>query len=509
MPGIGDSGPSGIAPVNLSNLVQPVAPAATPDAVTAMINAFRQGQISADDIIDRAGAVARSRDKAQIAINEAAASPEAQQARLMTAKATALKAKTEVDNAALEAMTQANKLKQEDAIARLGLNGTRYAALYTAIQKPIPTMEDPLNPGHEIPDRDKIKEEASQIGEYLNYKEALAKHESLWSLKPGKYIDASGREVTGDLWHNAATGETSITKPVDKVKSFDEWKAQRSGTAVATVTPTMVQPAQVPVVERLVTPVQIGVPGQSMTQEEAVRMQQQIEAKTGVNLGTAPVVTPTVAPTTATTPPVRITPANMEKQGAFISEVKEAPALKAGAAQDVQRELKESQELMNQIQGAKQIAVAGTVGPLVGSKTGQFWNRSLAALGIKDQTFENQRQLEILVNKKVLEQAKNMKGNLSDRDVRFLEASLVKLSDTPQNWQRFLDLWGRVTQNNLDILSGKAGPNSSGLNPQEAKQADALTPGAAASRVPMGPVVTLNSGRRVQRGADGNYYDVK
>lgn len=67
--------------MNLSNLVTPAQPVVTPDAVKAMTDAFRQGQITAGDILDRVGELGKAKRKAELHIAQSVGSPEADAAR--------------------------------------------------------------------------------------------------------------------------------------------------------------------------------------------------------------------------------------------------------------------------------------------------------------------------------------------------------------------------------------------------------------------------------------------
>lgn len=78
------------------------------------------------------------------------------------------------------------------------------------------------------------------------------------------------------------------------------------------------------------------------------------------------------------------------------------------------------------------------VGPLVGNLFGQLYGQAEALFGYSSRR-NGQRQLETLVADFILEKAGNMKGQLSDRDVKFLAASVPKLNDTQEFWFTWLD----------------------------------------------------------------------
>lgn len=101
-------------------------------------------------------------------------------------------------------------------------------------------------------------------------------------------------------------------------------------------------------------------------------------------------------------------------------------------------------------------------GPLAGSAVGQGWAGLKAitgqALGKSDwaNDREKQRVLEMVSKQNVLEAAKSMKGNLSNKDVAFLEQSVPTLSDTEDVWKWFLDLYERMLRANLETVKDPA-----------------------------------------------------
>jgi hypothetical protein len=52
--------------------------------------------------------------------------------------------------------------------------------------------------------------------------------------------------------------------------------------------------------------------------------------------------------------------------------------------------------------------------------------------------YANQRQFEMFTSERAMELAKQLKGNLSDKDVKWLKDTQPKLSDPPELWQRWL-----------------------------------------------------------------------
>ena len=84
-----------------------------------------------------------------------------------------------------------------------------------------------------------------------------------------------------------------------------------------------------------------------------------------------------------------------------------------------------------------------TVGPGIGSAPGRGWAWAKAFFGAEG-TYENQRALEMTMSSNILAKAENMKGQLSDRDVRFLQSSVPKLTDTENTWRDYIGKWKAI-----------------------------------------------------------------
>ena len=78
------------------------------------------------------------------------------------------------------------------------------------------------------------------------------------------------------------------------------------------------------------------------------------------------------------------------------------------------------------------------VGPLRGSTVGKLAATGQAIAG-SEGVYNAQRELEMWKNELVISLSEKMKGQLSDKDVRFLVQSVPKLEDTEEVWNRFAD----------------------------------------------------------------------
>lgn len=93
------------------------------------------------------------------------------------------------------------------------------------------------------------------------------------------------------------------------------------------------------------------------------------------------------------------------------------------------------------------------LGPTGGGVTGQTVASVGQLLGSPERKIA-QRQAEMLISKSVLESVKLMKGNLSDRDVKFLQSTLPKLSDPPAVWTEFLGRWKGLVETSIAQKAG-------------------------------------------------------
>lgn len=146
------------------------------------------------------------------------------------------------------------------------------------------------------------------------------------------------------------------------------------------------------------------------------------------------------------------------------------------------------------------------VGPVTG-RSGFLYQLG-AALGIDtaEKRFEDQRVLQMIVSENILKAAENMKGQLSDRDVKFLQAAVPKLTDTEDVWDRYFTRWVNMVDQQQQKLTQFLGGQISAeqlrapmtteeeLKAAEAAKAAGVTgagPGQSARYVPDGQGGTL------------------
>lgn len=132
--------------------------------------------------------------------------------------------------------------------------------------------------------------------------------------------------------------------------------------------------------------------------------------------------------------------------------------------EEMTRNMAESRALLVNIDNILP-SVASSVGPAKGSGIGQAFVRVGAALGVPgaEKLYADQDRLRQLINHQVQLAAKNLHGNLSDKDVRFLMESLPGLGSTPEVMTQWLQQFRAMTDLNVKVLEGQAQRGASTL----------------------------------------------
>jgi hypothetical protein len=145
-------------------------------------------------------------------------------------------------------------------------------------------------------------------------------------------------------------------------------------------------------------------------------------------------------------------------------------------------------------------------GPGGGGTTGRFisWAQALAG---SPENMTNQRELDMLINKKVLESVAQMKGAWSDKDIAFLKSQTPKLSDPPEVWNKFLNLWGTMNQELMAAtLGGSALSGVSLLAPATAPQGTSSGGGEPVPGSSSETAIPVNSLEEYKNLQPGQYY---
>jgi hypothetical protein len=201
-------------------------------------------------------------------------------------------------------------------------------------------------------------------------------------------------------------------------------------------------------------------------------------------------------PAPASQPPT-IVPAKVPGAAAFIGPPK---ATKLLDPTKIQEEVIMLQGDLADIANARQIikSTRNVVGPGAGSLPVSKFTQLAAAFGLREQEYKDQTELIMLINRKVVDASERMKGSLSNQDIKFLRDSVPQLTSDEGTWDNFLNKWEAMTSQLVQIKQKQAGV-SGGQTPQN----------SAPSNVSSSAPVTLSTGRKVVRGSDGQFYEVR
>lgn len=465
--------------IDVNQLVRPASEVVTPNAVAHMTDAFRQGAITADDIIARVGERGKLKEKADVQLLQEQTSPEAQSAR---------KGMTHLVQSETDA---------KEAQIKYGPAIQYFQQFAPEAGIPAPVTRDGR------PDYAQMAEIGSQL---YNWK--IQKQTALDRLTPTEWKEGlqNGQKVL--LKFNKA-GELISPELENELhqRAMAPFSSVRPGATAAPAAPAA--PAAAPAAPAA----NPGYTAPAATQAEAVSRDQQLSQllPNAVQPKAAPPIAPapSVSPAPAAKPVIQPSQVGSKIPGVGISlgtnEKEEKEAAKTAEELATNSQLKESVA-----EARKLLTSSNVVGPGIGSKVGQIGIQIGAIFGATNDQYDSQQKLNQLINKKVLEGAQAMKGNLSDKDVRFLKDSFPSLESSEKVWGDYLDNWSRMIDLNDQVLRGVS-PKGASIFDQatSTSQSTVVAPVApAATQGSSGPVVTLATGRKVQRDASGQYHVV-
>lgn len=391
-----------MAITSAQDIVQPRNTEIPQSAIDALTDSFRKGQITVSDIMARK----QERDRAKVELQ------------------TLQQAQTEMmDPNAIAARQSQTQLAGATAQANLGLVQPKAAVEQTALE--MQAAEQKYGPGIKL--WQTLAPEAGIV--------------DMPTLSNGQKDYAKMAEVGLQL----AAQKVRKQRAVDRLQNPTIKDAESNGTKVL---------------------IKINQFGEHLTPElEAELRKQALEPLTLSEMkpGTAqvqPVTTTGTQPAVATAETSAIVPTgqNIPGVGMAVGAIRETSD-KPRSPEALAQELVSMDEFSNDINKVRQ-SIKGTmnvVGPGRGTVIAQAFSQGAAALGSGDEQLRRdaQRDLEIFRSVKVLEGAQKMKGNLSDKDIRFLQDTIPKLTDSEALWSDYLDKMGRMTEANKKILRGE------------------------------------------------------
>ena len=414
----GDARPSNI---RAADLVGPINPVLNQSAVDSLADAFRKGQITSEDIISKQQE--REQKKAEFAEKMSPAAVQSRQAQTQLAGVTAQSA-LELEQHG-EAVKEGTKLYLALAPRASGYSG-----------------ENPKLPDGKT-DYPKMAEIGFQLAAQQTAREAAQKRaEVVGNVKSPdgtKNFPTNHRgEVVNDTIRKGAAVELifpgspgTVAAPAAAVPAAAAPAAAAPAAtpsdynAAVSTAPAPVATAPAPVATAppfATTPVSQTVAAPAATTKVAG----QTDPSSGaLFLGDIP-----------TTPEPAITPENKKKMGEELAA--------ANAIGD------------SIVSASKAIKALNLVGPAIGSdaRRGLAYLGSTIGMGDETKRRTGQRDLDILRSTKILEGAQSMKGNLSDKDVKFLQDTIPKLTDDESTWNKYLYMWGQMNEANKKIIRG-------------------------------------------------------
>lgn len=466
-----------IGPINPASLIGEATPVVEPRAVSALSEAFRSGLITADDIMKRAGDAGKLREKAEIQLLQEQTSPEAVAARAQAQQAAAAQAQLQGAQAGAQlplvapmGQLAATQLEEQAAVQKYGPGIEYFKTL-----APEAGIAAPVTPEGQ-PDYAKRAQLGLQLFEWKQRRETAKAR-----LTPDPRFTKNSPDDSNVFFFNSQGERIEDLKPILTAQATTPFSQIPAGTVAP---PPEVTPI------RSVIQSAIKIP-------DLVERDRQL---TALLPGSTPQLveprTPTVAPT--------IEPGLLPGASAYLGPPKERIPTGQTPAQQA-NELSAMQADKVAIQAARDlIANSNVVGPGAGSGPVRVLNQVGAALGMRAEQFESQDKLLQLINKRVLQGAQGLKGNLSDKDIRFLQESFPSLKSTEATWTDFLGKWDRMITLNEQILRGAA-PRGASIFDTAERSAPAATNTAPAAGASGGVLQLPSTGRRIVRDANGQY----
>jgi hypothetical protein len=186
----------------------------TPNAITAMSDAFRSGYITADDIMKRTDELGQAKRKTDLA----------------TVQLQERQAKDAMDNQTLAMATAKSKMEHDKAITDLGPGGTTIQAMFQQAGIPIPMVESSLAPGTKSVDMAKVNEFTPKILEWASEEKRKAAEHSGW--EPKEVINPKGELV--QKYYNKYSGKLGDVMPSSGAETFFDWNTRKASGSLGT-----------------------------------------------------------------------------------------------------------------------------------------------------------------------------------------------------------------------------------------------------------------------------------
>lgn len=475
-----------------------------PRATAALIEAFRSGFVTADDILQRTGKLRKTKEKAELMSLEEQMTPEAQQSRTLARQAQTVQNQQTVNTAQLA--QQAKETELQAAIFKAQAAPGNYEAKLDAITKAGINIPINLAAGLTAENRTLIDQEFADLAEYTTQQQLADQYVKGAKETTLKHTGPRGEVVEEIIMLSPDRQQI----PLDKFKQafqyrqtpYPLWKAQGKnkfgnlfGAAGAISAPSAAAAPIDPAVaaQRRAQMVNAGLPAVDAVQIPDT----QISAVTPRATTPAPTAKPELELGGTTERGGLVTSITEPKteQHLIPAEGVKQLGLSQQAAQVV-RNLDTAYTDLIQNDPMFTGLVGGT---LTRAAAGKRWNEKVAAF---------EREVTALLAP-VAKGIYNETGVLSDKDVERYKDVLPDLRDNPAiGADKIRRLFNEANFSYRNVLDHwkRAGYDTTGF---EDKMTGAPAQNPAPLSGPSGTPTTLSTGRKVVKGSDGQFYEVK
>jgi len=471
-----------------SNLVTPAAPIVEPRAVAALAEAFRGGQLNANDVIDRAGELAQKRKKAELQLLDEAGGPQAAEARALAQQAAVEKNRLGIaqSQAAQPMVPQTAELAQGQLDYQLAIQKYPAAEFFTKYA-PAMGLETPMT-GDGKPDYAKMAQVGAQLATWVTDKSRA--EEELKNIDT--HVSADGTQLIPITKQGTPVPVSHVKELQDKLKR--PFQFMEPGAVIAAKTP--------------VAPVSAVAPNRPTQTLFGADAQRAADFAENQSVSAAPVVTTKTAAPMSSKPEIAPVGTQLGDTGFSLGSPK---------ARDMQ------DKPPTEAQQRAQLALARF------SQSGDML-KSLADAGYDPTTttsWIDGMLPEILKsgNRKTYDAAVDAwsQGTLrleSGAAISRQEKSWYEKSFFPQVGDPPSVVESKAAlRHDVEKMTAEIAQAGSVLSPQSVEQtrriyaqADAFAKGKSTTPTinsgGQSPVYTLSSGKKVQRGADGQFYQV-
>lgn len=481
-----------------------------PRATAALAEAFRSGLVTADDILQRTGALGKTKKKAELMSLQEQMTPEAQQARALARQAQTAQNQQVVDTAGLA--KQAKETELQAAIWKAQAAPGDYELKLNALTRAGISIPVSLEGGLNDAQRSQIDQEFSDLSDYTTQQAMADQYIKGVDAKDLnlKHTDAAGNVIEEVRPGGMILGPDRQAISPEKFKQavqyrqtpYNLWKANgknkfgnlfgAAGTVTAPAAP--VDPAAA--AQARAQMVNAGVPA---TQAVAIPDAQVVAPRAAVPAA-KPVVdaTPELGSTTpgggivtTITEPkkdIKAIPSEGVKQLGLANQAFQI----SRRLDDAYRNLIESDPIFTGL-------IAGSITKAV---AGKRWNDKIAA-------FEREATAILAP---IAKGTYNETGVLSDKDVARYKDVIPDLRDNPSvGQQKIRSLLKETDQSYANILDHwkRAGYDTTGFEDKMTGASGGATPTPESTPTGAGPVVTIPGVGKVQRLSNGQYRRVQ